>query len=90
MKITSEVLTMGVTSWNLSQKIWKLFRRVLIRKLRILEREQLLFLQEVKTWQDGIVENMRVLSEVGCDCAILVPNSWGHVSETVHFSSVAV
>ena len=56
----------------------------MIRKLRILERDQLVLLQEVKTWQDGIVENMRVLSEVGCDCAILVPNSWWHVSEAVH------
>ena len=84
MTITSEVLTMGVTSWNSGQKSWKRSRRVLIRKLRILERDQLVLLQEVKTWQDGIVENMRVLSGVGCDCAILVPNNFGHVSDVVH------
>ena len=59
-----------------------------MRKLRILEREQLVLLQEVKTWQDGIVENMRVLSEVGCDCAILVPNNFGHISDVVHLARV--
>ena len=43
----------------------------------------LVLLLEVGTWQDGIVEHMRILSEIGKDCAIAIPRSWGEAVRAV-------
>eukprot|EP00973_Karenia_brevis_P096103 12430622-Karenia_brevis.AAC.1 len=33
-------------------------------------------MQEVKSWKNDVVGNFRVLSELGKDCAVLIPRSW--------------
>ncbi len=76
---------MGVLSWNSCQKNFTRKRAKLVKTLRQLEREQHVLLQEVKSWRDDLVEGMRILSELGKDCAILVPEKWAHsVSEVEH------
>ncbi len=56
----------------------------LIDKLVALEQD-LVMMQEVKSWRDDVVGNFRVISELGKDCAILVPSRWQEaVGDIVH------
>ena len=67
---------MGVVSLNSCRKNRRR-GRALLKELRSLDNDMIIFLQEVKTWQDRLDDGMRILSEVGKDCAIAVPSRWG-------------
>ena len=77
--------TLEILSWNSCQYSWKRKRRKLVEELAVLSGDLLVLLQEVKTWEDDVVGNFRVLSELGKDCAILIPKSWQtEIGDIIH------
>ena len=60
-------------------------RGKLLGRLSALDRGLVVLLQELKSWRDDVVGNLRVLSELGKDCAIWIPSSWTEaLGDVVH------